>query len=94
MGWVVYILRCADSTLYTGIARNLKKRLAEHSSGAARAARYTRGRRPLKLVWQQRTKNRSQALKRESEIKGLRRAEKLALIAPARQRQEGQCRKA
>ena len=77
MPWYVYILRCGDGTLYTGITDNMPRRLAAHRAG--RGAKYTRGRGPLELVYQERTEGRAQALRRERAIKALPRAEKLAL---------------
>jgi putative endonuclease len=77
--WLCYILCCADDTLYTGITNNLKKRLAAHNTGTA--ARYTRSRGPVELVFVESCADKSAALKREMEIKSLVRAEKLALIA-------------
>ena len=76
--WWVYILRCGDGTLYTGIARDVPARLAQHRAGAG--ARYTRGREPLELVYQEPAPSRSSATRREAAIKGCSRAEKLALI--------------
>ena len=78
-GWVVYILECADRTLYTGITNNLEQRIQEHESG--RGAKYTRGRAPFKLLYTERHATRSQALKREVQIKSLGRAAKLHLAA-------------
>lgn len=76
--WCVYILRCADGTLYTGITDNLEKRLAAHRSG--KGAKYTRGRAPLQTVYQEMRESKSDALRRECEIKRLTRRQKLALI--------------
>ncbi len=78
MMWKVYILRCGDETLYTGITNDLDKRLAAHDSGAA--SRYTRSRRPVELAWSEPSDNRSSALQREAKIKKMSRAEKLKLI--------------
>ena len=77
----VYILRCGDGTLYTGITNDLPRRLAAHSSG--RGAKYTRGRLPVELVWHEEQPDKSAALRRELQIKALSRAEKLRLIAGA-----------
>jgi len=77
--WHVYIVRCADDTLYTGIARDLARRVAEHNAGKA-AARYTRSRRPVVLVYCEPAASRSAAAKREYEIKRLGREEKQALL--------------
>ena len=75
----VYILRCGDGTLYTGITNDLPRRLAAHSSG--RGAKYTRSRLPVELVWHEEQPDKSAALRRELQIKALSRAEKLRLIA-------------
>ena len=77
----VYILRCGDGTLYTGITNDLPRRLATHSSG--RGAKYTRSRLPVELVWHEEQPDKSAALRRELQIKALSRAEKLRLIAGA-----------
>lgn len=77
-GYVVYILRCGDGTLYTGCTNDLARRLAAH--GAGRGAKYTRARLPVALVYQEPAADRSQALRREAAIKALPRAQKLALI--------------
>ena len=76
--WFVYILRCADGSLYTGITNDVKRRCRQHTNGTA--SRYTRSRRPCKLVWQEAHRSRSSALKREAAIKTWTRREKLALI--------------
>src|SRR6202048_1784915 len=76
--WFVYILRCADGSLYTGITKDVKRRRQQHNDGTA--SRYTRSRRPTKLVWQEAQPSRSSALKREAAIKGMTRRDKLALI--------------
>ncbi len=77
--WWVYILRCGDGTLYTGIALDVPARLAQHRAG--KGARYTRGRGPLALVYRERCDGRSAALRRELAIKRLSRSAKLALVA-------------
>ena len=79
VNWVVYILRCADGTLYTGITNDLKRRMAEHEAG--RGARYTQGRGPLQLVYQETCQGRGLASKREVEIKSLTRKAKLLLVS-------------
>jgi putative endonuclease len=81
--WHVYILRCADGTLYTGIATDLARRLAEHNSDDALGARYTRSRRPVELVYSEDCADRAEASRREFAIKRLARAAKLALIGVA-----------
>lgn len=77
--WHVYILRCADGTLYTGVATDVEARFKRHASG--RGARYTRGRGPLTLVHIERAGSRGDALRREAAIRRLGRAGKEALIA-------------
>ena len=79
--WKLYILRCADNTLYTGITTDVEKRLKAHSSG--KGAKYTRGRGPLELVYREECGDHSAALKRELEIKALTREEKELLIKGA-----------
>lgn len=74
----VYILLCADGTLYTGYTVDLKRRLHQHASG--NGGRYTRTRAPVRLVYSEKLKSRSEAMKRESSIKRLPRARKLLLI--------------
>ena len=76
--WKLYILRCKDGTLYTGITTDVEKRLAAHRAG--KGAKYTRGRGPLELVYQETCGDHSAALKRELEIKALPREEKQKLI--------------
>jgi putative endonuclease len=76
--WFVYVARCADGTLYTGTARDVRARIAAHNAG--RGARYTRGRAPLVLCGQQRCKSQGDALRLEWAIKRLPRDAKLALF--------------
>lgn len=76
--WYLYILRCRDGSLYTGITTNVEKRLEAHRSG--KGAKYTRGRAPLELVYREKCGSHSDALKRELEIKELSRERKLELI--------------
>lgn len=78
MTWFVYLLRCRDGSLYTGITNDLPRRLAAHRAGAASA--YTRSRRPLRLVYRERQPDRAAALRRETAIKRLPRGAKLALV--------------
>ena len=78
--WYIYILQCADSTLYTGIARDLQKRVRQHNGEVVGGPRYTRGRRPVQLVWSDVAPDRGAALRREAAIKKLSRPEKLSLI--------------
>jgi putative endonuclease len=74
----VYILECADGTLYTGWTTDLERRLKAHNAG--RGARYTRSRRPVTLVYREEVADRSTALRREAAIRRLRRSAKLELI--------------
>ena len=76
--WKLYILRCSDGTLYTGITTDVEKRLEAHRTG--KGAKYTRGRGPLELVYREECGDHSAALKRELEIKKLPREEKKKLI--------------
>ena len=78
MPYTLYILRCGDGTLYTGITSDLPRRLAAHRAG--KGAKYTRGRGPLELVYQEDCTDKSAALRREIAVKRLTRQEKLALI--------------
>ena len=78
MKWFVYMVRCADGSLYTGITKDVSRRCQQHNAGTA--SRYTRSRIPAKLVYQESHPNQSSALKRELAIKALSRREKLALI--------------
>lgn len=80
--WYVYILQCADHTLYTGIATDVAARVATHNAG--KGAKYTRGRLPAALVYQEHAGDRSAALRREYEIKRLPAAAKRLLIATQR----------
>jgi putative endonuclease len=75
--WFIYILRCNDDTLYTGITNNLEKRLRTHNAG--KASKYTRARLPVAMVYSEEVEDRSTALRRECEIKQLSRQEKLKI---------------
>lgn len=77
--YYLYILKCADKTLYTGITTDLKRRVAEHNEKKL-GAKYTTSRQPVRLVYSKKFKNRSLASKAEARIKKLRKAEKLELI--------------
>ncbi len=79
MAYFVYILKCADETLYTGITTDIKRRVEEHNS-SEKGAKYTKLRRPVDLVYSEESENRSTASKREYAIKKLSRAQKLELI--------------
>jgi predicted GIY-YIG superfamily endonuclease len=76
--WQVYLVRCGDGSLYTGITKDLNRRLKQHNAGTA--SRYTRSRPPVKLVFEENHPDQSSALKREAAIKALTRREKLAMI--------------
>jgi putative endonuclease len=78
---MVYLLRCRDGSLYTGITNDLTRRLDAHQRGTASA--YTRSRRPLALAYREELPDRSAALKREAAIRRLSRADKLALCSDA-----------
>ena len=80
MDWTVYILLCSDNSLYTGITRDLKRRLNEHNHNNRLAAAYTRARRPVTLVYQEAHIDRSTASKREAIIKKMTKAEKEMLV--------------
>ena len=82
----VYLLRCRDGSLYTGIAKDLTRRLAEHARG--RASRYTRSRLPVTLAWSRRVRTWRRALQEEHRIKALSRPQKDALVHDARARHE------
>ncbi len=79
MKYNVYILKCADGTLYTGITNDVERRIEQHNGQKPGGARYTRGRTPVSLVYKEETSSKSDALKREMEIKKMSRGEKLAL---------------
>ena len=85
MSWIVYILRCADNTLYTGITTDADRRISEHNKDNKKGARSTRARRPVMLAYQEQCDNRSQASLREHQIKKLARKEKLKLISDSKQ---------
>ena len=78
--WNVYMVRCSDGSLYTGIALDVGRRVAEHNTNDVLAARYTRCRRPVMLVYQEKYDTRSAAGRREDEIKQMGKKEKLMLI--------------
>ncbi len=79
--WHVYMVRCADGTLYTGIAKDVERRVVQHNTG--QGAKYTRGRGPVILVYREAVKDRPAALRREHEIKQLRLSAKRTLIDDA-----------
>ena len=77
--WYTYIVQCSDKSLYTGITTDLDRRVNEHNS-SNKGSKYTRTRRPVKLVYNETHKDRSSSSKRESEIKKLSRTDKLKII--------------
>lgn len=79
--WFVYIVRCADDSLYTGITKDVDRRIQEHNEGDKLASKYTRARRPVVLVYQETCGSRSAATKREIEIKLLSRKDKNVLLS-------------
>jgi putative endonuclease len=82
--WFVYVLACGDETLYTGITNDPDRRLAAHQRGTA--SKYTRGRRPVRMIYREPLSSRSEALRREAWLKKLDRGAKLRLIAAAETR--------
>lgn len=76
--WFIYVLKCSDGSLYTGSTNDINARFAKHSAG--KGAKYTRARRPLKLLYSRRFNTKSEALKAEYRMKQLSRSEKLSLI--------------
>lgn len=78
--WFVYIVRCSDGSFYTGMTKDVKRRLDEHNNSYHLGARYTRTRQPMTLVYQEELATRAQAAKREIKIKRLGRKGKEALI--------------
>ena len=82
VAWFIYMLRCADDSLYTGITTDVSRRCDQHNAGTA--SRYTRSRLPIRLVYEEVLTSRSLALKREAAMKALSRMEKESLIQSAR----------
>lgn len=80
--WYVYLLRCADHSLYAGVTTDPQRRVQEHNHSDRLAARYTRSRRPVTLVWLEPQPDRSAALRRELAIKAMSRRQKERLIEP------------
>ncbi|MDA7922812.1 GIY-YIG nuclease family protein [Verrucomicrobiales bacterium] len=78
--WFVYMIRCADGSLYCGIATDVARRFSEHEEGAPKGAKYTRGKGPLELVFQKEIGSRSEACKEELRIKKLSRKGKLLML--------------
>ena len=79
MGWYVYIIEASDGSLYTGITTDVERRFTEHG-GTDKGARFFRGRKPIKVVYTENHPDRGSALRREAEIKKLKRVNKLKLI--------------
>ena len=79
--WSVYIVRCCDGSLYTGVSNDVVQRVRRHNDG--RGARYTRSRLPVRLVWRKRVKDKSAALRLEAAMKKLSRAQKVLLLLKA-----------
>lgn len=79
--WSVYIVRCCDGTLYTGVATDVRRRLAEHAQPGSRGAKYLRGRGPLRIVFARAVRTRGTALRLESRIKKLSKARKEKLVS-------------
>ena len=86
--WHVYMVHCSDGTLYTGITNDLEKRIEAHNSGKD-GARYTRSRRPVKLVYSEQVESKSAAARLEYQIKGLPRSKKKRLVKDRVQGVEG-----
>lgn len=78
--WFVYIVECVDQTLYTGIATDIERRVNEHNTSKAKAAKYTWPRRPVQLVWQTELRSRSEAAAEEYRIKQMSRLDKQSVI--------------
>jgi putative endonuclease len=81
MNWFVYIVRCSDNSLYTGITKDILRRVHEHNHDDHKCARYVKTRRPVVLVYSECTPSRKEAMLREAAIKKLPRKKKLELIA-------------
>lgn len=79
--WYLYMVRCANGHLYTGVTTDVARRFSEHQSGSAKSAKFLRGKGPLTLAYSETVGSRSDALKREIELKKWPRTRKLALIA-------------
>ncbi len=82
MSWVVYILRCSDGSYYTGITNSLDRRIEQHNAG--KGAKYTKGRGPVELIYQEKHPDRSSASRCEIEIKKLSKNQKISLISAAK----------
>ncbi|MCB1662842.1 MAG: GIY-YIG nuclease family protein [Pseudomonadales bacterium] len=78
--WFIYLIKCGNGSLYTGITTDVARRLLEHQSDSSKSAKYLRGKGPLELVWQQEVDDKSTALRAELKIKKLSKADKVRLI--------------
>lgn len=78
--WIVYLLQCANQTLYCGVTNDINRRLRQHNGEIVGGAKYTQANHPCELVYQEKAKDRNSAQKRECKIKSMRRDEKLLLI--------------
>ncbi len=78
--WYVYMLECADGSLYIGVATDVERRLRQHNGELVGGARYTSGRRPVQLVWSEGSVDRASAQAREAQIKSWQRGDKLKLL--------------
>ena len=87
--WQVYLLQCADQSLYVGVTKDLARRLQQHNGQLAGGARYTQARRPVALVWSKACDSRSDAQQREHALRRLSREQKLAIIAGAEEGEGG-----
>lgn len=83
MSWFVYILRCDDNSLYTGITTNVERRFSEHTSGKL-GAKYTKSKKPFEIVYTEKAKTRSDAAIRESQIKKLSKIDKETLVSTSK----------
>lgn len=79
--WYVYLLRCADGSLYAGITTDLDRRLAQHNAGTGTGAKYTRARRPVSVVWHEAATDRAAASRREHQVRSLPKVAKETLVA-------------
>jgi putative endonuclease len=84
--WYLYLVRCANGHLYTGVTTNVARRFSEHQSGGIKSAKYLRGKDPLTLMYQEQVGSHGDALRREIAVKKLSRSQKLALIESAEYR--------
>ena len=82
--WYLYLVRCANGHLYTGVTTNVARRFSEHQSGGIKSAKYLRGKGPLTLMYQEQVGSHGDALRREIAVKKLSRAQKLVLIESVR----------